>query len=58
MNDEIGGLPCGQRIVEAEIGRKWVYVRERVGGGHRHKVSVPVWNGLRPAPIVVRKGRR
>lgn len=56
--DEIRGIPCGQRVVEAEVGRKWVRVRQP--GRTSHRIEARVWGGLAPKPVAVkrRKGRR
>lgn len=62
LGDEIDGIAAGQRVVEAEIGRKWVRVRERQLPGfpvpRAHKVAAQVWDGLRAVPTTVPKIKR
>lgn len=50
LMDEIHGIPSGQRVVDAEVGRKWVYVR-LVGAPRARRISVTQWLAIGAALI-------
>ena len=53
LGDELWpGVSCGQRIVEAKIGHKWVRVREAVAWStNRKRVSRKIWDTLKAKPV-------
>ncbi len=51
LMDEAPKLGSGQRIVVAEVGRKWVYARNEVGDHSRAKIMRAVWDTLNPRKV-------
>lgn len=55
LNDDIPRVGSGKRTVEADIGRKWVYVRRwtRYSGKalRKSRLTVHAWNALNPTPM-------
>jgi hypothetical protein len=54
--DEVPRIGSGQRVVEAEIGRKWVRVRKHPDQ-LASRISLAVWSALNPEPVIDRRGR-
>ena len=53
LNDEIPRVGSGERHVEADVGKKWVYVRRHTnyagkGGLRKSRLTVAHWNALNP----------
>lgn len=52
LQDEIPGIGQGERLVEAQVGRKWAYVRRHpVRMNRKHRVRLATWQALNPEEI-------
>ena len=49
LNDEIPLVGAGQRLVEAQVGHKWVYVRRHPARINRKsRIRRALWDALEP----------
>lgn len=56
LNDEIPRVGSGERLVEADVGRKWVRVRRHsrfADTAHSSRLGVNAWEALKPVPVDV-----